>query len=128
MGEMAQAGQGIFASLKGLVKTIISIGHNRLELLLVEFQEERWRLFEALLLAGVALILALMGLMVFTMIIVILCILEHQLWIALVLGVLYLLGTVICVWQLRTRLANWAPFSATLAEIKKDKACLEEAK
>ncbi len=128
MGEMAQAGQGIFASLKGLVKTIVSIGHNRLELLLVELQEERWRLFEALLLAGVALILALMCLMVFTMIIVILCIKEDHLWVAVVLGVAYLLGTVICAWLLRTRLSNWIPFAATLAEIKKDKACLEETK
>jgi uncharacterized membrane protein YqjE len=128
MGEIAHAGQGIFASLKGLIKTIIGIGQNRLELLLVELQEERWRLFEALVLAGLALVLVLMTLMVVTMTIVIVCIINHALWVVAVLAGIYLLGTLICVWQLRNRLKNWAPFAATLAEIKKDKACLEGTK
>ena len=39
---------------------------------------------------------------------------------------LYLAATIVSFWRLRIRLKNWVPFSATLAELKKDKACLEE--
>ncbi len=126
MGEIAQAGQGIFASLKGLLKTIVSVGQNRLELLLVEVQEERGRFFEALVLAGLVLILLLMALMVITMTVVIVCIQAHRLYIVFALAGLYLVGALIGVWQLRTRLKNWAPFAATLEEIRKDKECLDQ--
>ncbi len=125
MGEISQAGHGIFASIKGLVKTLISIGQNRLELLLVELQEERWRFFEALLLTGFVLILALLTLLVVVVTIVVMCVQAHN---YLVIGILVgvcLLGTLLSLWQLRNLLKNWAPFSATLSEIKKDKEWLE---
>jgi uncharacterized membrane protein YqjE len=126
MGEIGQAGQGIFASLRTLVRTLIRIGHNRLELLLVEWQEERWRLFEALLLVGLALIFALMSLLVVTMTVVVLCIQAHRYECIAGLFALFLAATGISVWQLRKRLKNWVPFAATLEEIKKDKECLRE--
>ena len=118
--------QGLFASVKRLLKTVAAIAENRLELLLVEWQEERWRLFEALLLAGATLILALMTLMVATVTIVVVCVKNNRLGLVVGLGVVYLLATIGCYWRLRGRLKHWAPFAATLAEIKKDKACLED--
>jgi uncharacterized membrane protein YqjE len=122
----AETQPGIFASQKRLLKTILAIAQNRLELLLVEFQEERWRFFEALLLAGLVLILALMTLMVATVTIVVICVSHNQLGLVVGLGVLYLLATIACYWRLRRRLKTWTPFAATIAEIKKDKVCLEE--
>ena len=98
----------------------------RLELLLVELQEERWRLFDALLLAGAVLILAGMTLMVGTITLVVVCLKAERLDVLIALVLLYLAATIICLWRLRVRLKNWAPFSATLGELKKDKACLEE--
>jgi uncharacterized membrane protein YqjE len=117
---------GIFASLKRLLKTVAAIAGNRLELLLVEWQEERWRFFEALLLAGIVFILALMTLMVATITIVVICVDNHRIDLVVVLGLVYLAATIGCSWRLRNRLKGWAPFAATLAEIKKDKACLDE--
>ena len=117
---------GIIASLKRLIKTVATIGENRLELLVVEWQEERWRFFEALLLGGIVLILALMTLMVATVAIVVICVNNHQIGLIVALGLGYLVATIACCWRLRSRLKGWAPFAATLAEIKKDKACLEE--
>jgi len=55
-------------------------------LLLVEWQEERWRFFEALLLAGVIFILALMTLMVVTVTIVVVCLIEHRLGLVVRVG------------------------------------------
>jgi len=117
---------GLFASLKRLLKTVAAIAENRLELLLTEWQEERLRFFEVLLLVGIVLILALMTLMVMTLTIVVLCVINHRTGLVIVLGLVYLLATIGAYWRLRTRLKGWAPFAATLAEIKKDKACLED--
>jgi len=48
-------------------------------------------------------------------------------WLMVVgLVLVYLAGTIFTVWRLRSRLMKWEPFSATLAELKKDKACLDE--
>ncbi len=126
MDGAGQSGQGIFASLRRLLRTIFAIAHNRLELLLVELQEERWRLFSTLLLAGIVLILLLMTLLVPTVTIMVLCVKADRLDLLGLLMLLYLAATIFAFWRLRARLKNWVPFSATLAELKKDKACLDE--
>jgi len=118
--------RGVFASLRRLFKLIAATAANRVELLLVEWHEERLRLVEALLLAGVVLILALMTLMVATITIVAVCLITHHLGLIVALGLVYLLATIGCYLLLLRRLKNWAPFAATLAELKKDKECLEE--
>jgi len=118
--------EGFFTSLRRLLKTGFAIAQNRLELFLVEAQEERRRLFDALLLLGVVLILAAMALMVLTVTIVVLCIRADRLDLLVALMLVYLAATIVAVWRLRIRLNGWAPFSATVAELKKDKACLEE--
>jgi uncharacterized membrane protein YqjE len=126
MEEPGESTPGVFESLGRLLKTVIVIAHNRLELFLVEVQEERWRFFNALLLAGVVLILALMTLMAATITIVVICVKADRLDLVVALVLVYLAATIFSLWRLHTRLKNWVPFSATLAEIKKDKACLDE--
>ena len=126
MEEAAERAPGVFTSLRRLFRTVLAQAHNRLELLLVEVREERLRLFDVLLLAGVLLILALMTLMTATLAVVILCVRANRLDPLVALGLLYLAATILSFWRLRVRLKNWAPFSATLTELKKDKACLDE--
>jgi uncharacterized membrane protein YqjE len=67
-----------------------------------------------------------MTLMVFTITIVVLCLRADRLDLLAGLMLVYLVATVIAGWRLRSRLKGWSPFSATVAELKKDKACLEE--
>ena len=126
MEEPGENTPGVFASLGRLLKTVLAIAQNRLELLLVEAQEERWHFLNALLLAGVVLILALTTLMAATITIVLVCIRADRLDLVVVLVLLYLAGTIFSFWRLRARLQRWTPFAATLAELKKDKACLDE--
>ena len=126
MEEPGESTPGVFASLGRLLTTVLAIAQNRLELLLVECQEERWRFFDALLLAGVVLILALMTLMAATITIVVVCVKADRLDLVVALVLVYLAATIFSLWRLHTRMKNWVPFSATLAEIKKDKACLDE--
>jgi len=117
---------GFFASLRRLLRTVLDIAQNRLELFLVELQEERWQFFDAMLLVGTVLILAGMTLMVVTVTIVVICLKAERLDLLVVLVLLYLAATIVAFWRLRRRLKAWAPFSATLTELRKDKACLDE--
>jgi uncharacterized membrane protein YqjE len=117
---------GVFASFGRILKTILAIGHNRLELLLVELEEERWRFFNALFLAGMTLILGGMTLMAGTIAVVVTCLQAGRIDLVIALICLYLVATIGCYWRLRTRLKQRALFTATLAELRKDKACLEE--
>ena len=126
MEEPGERTLGIFASLGRLLKTVLAIGQNRLELFLVECQEERWRFFDVLLMAGVVLILALMALMAATIAIIVLCMRADRLDLVVALVLVYLAATILAFWRLRCRLTKWEPFSATLAELKKDKTCLDE--
>jgi uncharacterized membrane protein YqjE len=126
MEEPGENTPGVLASLGRLLKTALAIAQNRLELLLVEVQEARWRFFDALLLTGVVLILALMTLMTATVTIVVVCVQAERLDVVVALALLYLAGTIFAFWRLHARLKNWALFSTTRAELKKDKTCLHE--
>jgi uncharacterized membrane protein YqjE len=124
MPEPAKSGRGVFASLRRLLRVFLGITQNRLELALVELQEWRWRFFDLLLLAGVVLILGAMTLLIATAAIIVICVeTGHQGFVA-VLALVYLAATILGFCRLRNRIKTWAPFSATLAELKKDKACL----
>lgn len=126
MDTPGEKGAGIFASLKRLLSTVLAIAQNRLELFLVETQEERARFFELLLLAGLVIGLALLSLAMVTFALVILCLRANRFDLLAGLILLCLLATGGLFWRLRTRLKTWTPFSATLAELKKDKAWWDE--
>jgi uncharacterized membrane protein YqjE len=125
MAEPTDSPPGLFASLKRLWRTLLAIGLNRLELLLVELQEERRRTVQALLLILAVGALALMTLFVgtFTLVVVFW---EHRVILLAALSLAYLLATIGACWKLSRMLNDWPAFSATLAELKKDKAWLEE--
>ncbi|HOX55839.1 MAG TPA: phage holin family protein [Candidatus Paceibacterota bacterium] len=126
MADPGESQVGVFASLTRLLKTSFAIAHNRLELALVELREERWRFFDTLLLGGLVLILVAMTLLVASVAIVVVCVKAGRLDLVVLLTALYLLGAIISFWRLRQRLKNWEPFSATVAELKKDKVCWDE--
>jgi len=126
MEAEGESGQGLFASLRRLLKTVLAIAENRLDLLLVELQESRWRFIYAFLLSGLVLILALMTLMVPTIAIVVWCVMAKRLDLVVALTLVYLAATVGFFLHLRSWLKTWTPFSATVAELKKDKACLDD--
>ena len=126
MAEPSERQEGVFASLRRLLRTGLAISQNRIELFLVELQEERWRLFDDLLLAGVVLILTLMTLLTATVAIAFLCVRADRLNLLGGLILAYLAATIVGIWRLRARLGKRVLFSATLAELKKDKACLDD--
>ncbi len=117
---------GVIGLLRRLLRTLLSVAQNRLELLLVEAQEERLQFFETLLLACAVVVLGAITLSTLIFTVVALCLRAERYDLVAVLIGLCLVATMVAFWRLRRRLRTWAPFSATLAELKKDKACLEQ--
>jgi uncharacterized membrane protein YqjE len=119
--------QGLFASLKRMADTAIRLAENRLELFVVELQEEKTRVIHALMWACAALFLAAMALIVLTFALVVVF-WDHVLLRFVMISVLFVAyagGAAFCYWMLRGRLAAAsAPFQSTLQEFKKDRACL----
>ena len=105
---------------------LLTIGENRLELLTVEVQEERERLLHAFLLAlGVAAFGLLAGLTL-TAAIVVLLGQYSPFAVLLTLTGLYGVAAVCLCRRLTGRLRDWKTLSATLDQIRKDRACLEK--
>jgi uncharacterized membrane protein YqjE len=111
---------------KHFTRRLATIGENRLELLAVEVQEERERLLHACLLAlGVATFGLLAG-FTLTAAIVVMLWAWSPLAVLLILTVFYAaIGG--CLYQRLTRLLrDWQTLSATLDQLRKDRACLEK--
>jgi uncharacterized membrane protein YqjE len=105
---------------------LLTIGENRLELLTVEVQEERERLLHAFLLAlGVAAFGLLAG---FTLTAAIVVLLGQYSPFAVLLTLTGLYGVAaVCLYRrLTLLLRDWQTLSATLDQLRKDRACLEK--
>jgi uncharacterized membrane protein YqjE len=116
---------GLFAGLKRMGRTVLAIAENRLDLFLVELQEERVRVIGALLLVVLAGILGLMGFVVGTLALVVLCGEDHRLAVLVVLSLFYFLAALAVIGRLRMQLRHWTAFVDTMAEFRKDKAWLD---
>ncbi len=116
---------GLLATGKRILRSVGDLVQSRLELFLVELKEERIRLFDALLLVAVCVVCALMtlALLTFTLVVVFW---EHRVVVLLLLTLVYGAGAGASFWALRHRQRQWQSFTATLDQIKKDRACLEK--
>jgi uncharacterized membrane protein YqjE len=114
------------ATSRRFAERLLTIGENRLELLTVEVQEERERLLHAFLLAlGVAAFGLLAGLTL-TAAIVVLLGQYSPFAVLLILTGLYGVAAVCLYRRLTLLLRDWQTLSATLDQLRKDRACLEK--
>lgn len=125
MGKGPEQNGGILATLRSILDGGLAIAENRMELFAVELREEKCRLIEAIILASAVTALGLMTLTLLTLSIVILFWDSARITALLTLGLLYLLGTLLAWRGLQARLSNSSPFSGTIGEIKKDRACFK---
>lgn len=114
------------ATARDFARRLLTIGENRLELLTVEVQEERERLLHAFLLAlGVATFGLLAGIALTAALVV-------GLWtwspvaVLLILAGIYGAAGVWLYRRLTELLRDWQTLSATLDQLRKDRACLEQ--
>jgi len=117
---------GVVQTVVRLIKTLRALAGNRMELFLLEVQEERIRIFDALFLLAAGLVCIMMALIMITFTVVIIFWDTHRL---LVLGLLvagYAVGAAWALSRLRFLLRRWQAFSATLDQIRKDSECFKD--
>lgn len=114
------------ASSKGFARRLLTIGENRLELLMVEMQEERERLLRAILLALSVAAFGLLAGIALTGTIVVLFWGFSPLAVLLALTGLYGAAAVFLYRRLTVLLRDWKNLPATLDQLRKDRACLEK--
>lgn len=124
MDESGHDAGGLMASARRVLRSVYDLAQTRLELFLVEAQEERVRLFDALLLAVVCGVCALMALAVGTFTLVLLF-WEDRALVLVLLTAGYAVAAGITLAVLRRRLHQWQSFAATREQFKKDRECLE---
>ena len=112
MEEAAPNNDGLLDSSKHLARRLVTIGHNRLELLTVELQEERERLVNAICLAWGAAIAGFLAMLALNAAIVVLLWTRSPAGVLLVLATLYGGGAAFLYRRLTRLLREWKVLSA----------------
>jgi uncharacterized membrane protein YqjE len=125
--EAATDAFGQFGALsKRFARRLFTVAENRLELLMVEVQEERERLLHAILLAlGVAAFGLLAGIALTAAIVVLLWACSPVATLLTLTG-LYGAAAVFLYRRLAVLLRDWRNLPATLDQLRKDRACFEK--
>jgi uncharacterized membrane protein YqjE len=125
--ESAPSNDGRFVEKsKRFARRLLTIGENRIQLLMVELQEERERLLRAILLALGAAALGLLAGAALTGAIVVFFWELSRVAVLLVLTGLYGAMAVWLYRRLTLLLRDWQNLPATLDQLRKDRACLEK--
>jgi uncharacterized membrane protein YqjE len=126
--EPATISLGQFAAAaRRFARRLLTIGENRLELMMVEMQEQREQLLHAMLLAlGVAAFGLLAGIALTGTVVVLLWPLS-RLGALVVLTGLYGGAAVFLYLRLAATLRDWKNLPATLDQLRKDRECLEKS-
>jgi len=123
-----EAGQGLFASLRQLLATGLDALKLRLELLSVEIEQEKLRLFSVILWTVFALMLLGIGLVMLCILMILLLWESHRLVAVGGLAACFVAGGLMvlrsALVQLRT---NGGLFSASVAELAQDRHELEKS-
>jgi uncharacterized membrane protein YqjE len=127
MSESDPKPAGLLGSLRRIGDSLLGLAQSRLQLFALELQGERLRLVDTLLWLSAGLVLGGIGLLLGTMA------LALYLWqtarfagLLLMAGV-FLAAAAVIFWRVRVRVRKGPmPFADTIAEFKKDRACLQK--
>jgi uncharacterized membrane protein YqjE len=118
---------GLATLLGRLARVALGGVHTRVELLAVEWQEERLRLSEFFLWALALLLLGIMGGLLLTATIIFLFPESARIYVTAAFAVLYLLGAAATCFALKAVLRR-EPFSESIDQVEKDRLWLESLK
>jgi len=117
---------GLVDSFRRLVDQALGAFYNRVELLAVEFREEKVNVVELFIYVAAALFFAMMTVIVFTATVILLFKPEWRVYAAGGFCVIYLGGAIWSFTALKTRLKETTrPFSESINELKKDREWLK---
>ena len=109
-----------------VARRLLTIGANRLELLRVEVQEERLLLLRAIFMGfGIAALVLLAGIAL-TAMAVVLFYESSPVAVLLVVSCLYIIAAALLYRSLHRLLREWHNLPASVEQLRKDRACLED--
>src|SRR3954470_16524668 len=109
---------GFLGSIRRMFDNAIGAFHSRVELIVVELQEERDRVVNVLVWSGVLLFLVFMAIVAFSFVLIV-ALWQYAVWVGLGLGAFYIVGAAVAAAVVRKRLK--APlFSETINQLRKD--------
>jgi len=126
MEESTASLASLTAASKQVAQRLLTIGENRLALLAVEVQEERERLLQAVVLALGTAVLAFLAGLTLTAGLVVLGWPYSPIAVLLTLTGLYGGSAFLLYRRLAGLLRDWQVLSASLGQLRKDRACLEK--
>jgi len=113
-------------TLRRLSETVLSILHNRLELLTLELKEEKFWAVGTLIVAVLAASFAILSIVAVLVTIAFLVPAEARGWVMVSISIMMIGGLVACVLNLKAKLNRPPALADTLAELKKDIECLKD--
>ena len=117
---------GLFDSLRRMLDHALGAFQNRVELLAVEFKEERTNVVELFIYVAAALFFAMMTVIVLTATVILLFPSEYRVYAAGGFCLIYVIGAIWSFVTLKSRLKqSGLPFSESLNELKKDREWLK---
>ena len=126
MNRIEQHSPGLFDSARRLLDNALGAFYNRVELLAVEFKEEKTNVVELFICVAATLFFAMMTVIVLTATIILLFSEEWRIYAAGGFCVIYLSGAISSFLWLKSRLKQGGlPFSESLNELKKDREWLQ---
>ncbi len=126
MDSSAPSGPHLAEASKRLAHQALIICENRIELLLVEIQEERERILHAFWLSLALAVFALLTGTVITLLITVACWNWSPVAALSILAVLYAGTTAFLTVQLNRLRRDWETLPDTFNELRKDRECLEK--
>jgi uncharacterized membrane protein YqjE len=113
-------------SSQRLGRRILAICENRLQLLLVEAQEERERILRVIWMAMVGLTFAMLAGITITIIVAVAFWENHPIVALSILAVIYVIIAALFFGKLQQLQRDWQTLPATIEQLRKDQECLEK--
>lgn len=110
--------------MRGVASDALRIVRTRLELLAIEFQEEKARIVRQVIVASAALFLAMFGMLITLLWLVLTLPEEYRHRVLGILGVVFLAGSGGCYWWLTSR-DGPTPFASTIRTLGRDESALK---
>jgi len=127
MADANQQPPGFITLVNRLLRTGVGAVQNRIELFAVEWQQERARLADLMLVVAAMVFLGMLAALLFTITIVLLFPPGLRIYATAGFAVLYSIAALIAFFSLRTQLRR-EPFADTIDQAKKDRVLLDSLK
>ncbi|MFP4071901.1 MAG: phage holin family protein [Desulfovibrionales bacterium] len=113
----------VSGSTREFMQTVLSFVHNRLELLTVELQEEKYRIINLVIWTALTVLFSFLAIIMTTFAIIFLMEDNNRIIALVVFALVYILGAVSGFLVIKAKLKKGIPFAQTLRELKKDSEC-----